>query len=136
MPRTAQQNQQIRDATRSKLLDSAMTVFAEEGYAQASIRNIFDTLQTDPTFWSLFQGLRSQPAVMNVLADSIRLWTGRLREIFVDNLTQAGRANPEIEARLLYSLIEGTIQQYLLEPENYPLEEVVKRIIHQFGEVV
>jgi len=44
----------------------------------------------------------------------------------------AGRAEPEIEALLLYSLIEGTIQQYLLDPANYPLEAVANRIINQF----
>ncbi|GAB4579234.1 MAG: TetR/AcrR family transcriptional regulator [Anaerolineales bacterium] len=190
MPRTPQQNQHLRDAARAKLLDSAMIVFAEEGYANASIRKIaaqagvslgllyhyfdhkeallaavfencmlilstefagaanaegtlgkvaflirktFDLLQADPKFWGLFYGLRAQPAVMNVIGDSVRLWTGRLRDIFESCFTQAGRANPEIEARLLYSIIEGTVQQYLLEPENYPLEEVVARIILQFG---
>lgn len=190
MPRTSQQNQLVRDATRAKLLDSAMILFAEEGYAQASvrkiavhagvalgllyhyfdskeallaavfencmlilstelagaaqvdgsaarltflIRKIFEILVDDPKFWALFQGLRAQPAVVRTLGPTIREWTGRLREVFEMCLAQTGHMEPEIEARLLYSLIEGTIQQYLLEPEHYPLEAVVARIIRQFG---
>jgi hypothetical protein len=43
-----------------------------------------------------------------------------------------GRPDPELEALILYSLIEGTIQQYLLDPANYPLDQVVARIKGQF----
>ncbi|MDX1522714.1 MAG: TetR/AcrR family transcriptional regulator [Anaerolineae bacterium] len=191
MPRTSDQNQRIRAATRAKLLDSAMIVFAERGYAHTSIRKIaehagvsvgllyhyfpgkesllqavfdncmeiistgfagvqavvdpaakitylvryiFGALQADRSFWGLFYSLRSQPAVMAVLGDSFRLWTGRLRMLFTEYLTQSGRESPEIAAYVLYSLIEGTIQQYLLDPEPYPLEAVVERIIGEYGQ--
>jgi AcrR family transcriptional regulator len=39
-PRTPDQNQALRDATRAKLLAAALRVFAEYGYAGASIRRI------------------------------------------------------------------------------------------------
>lgn len=39
-PRTPAQNQALRDATRTKLIDAALRVFAEYGYAGASIRRI------------------------------------------------------------------------------------------------
>jgi AcrR family transcriptional regulator len=41
-PRTPAQNQALRDATRAKLLEAALRVFAEYGYAGASIRRIAD----------------------------------------------------------------------------------------------
>ena len=185
MPRTAAQNQEIREATRSKLLDSGMLLFAENGYAHTSIRKIanhadvsvgllyhyfdskeslltavfdncmslintsfagiqdvteplarisflvqtiFEALQSEPVFWGLFYSLRSQPAVTAVLGDSFRLWTARLRDLFIQDFQEAGRTEAEIKAYVLYSLIEGTIQQYLLAPENYPLTAVVEQI--------
>ncbi len=76
--------------------------------------------------------MRSQPAIMEILGDSFRQWTGRLRDLFVADLRAMGRPDPELEALILYSLIEGTIQQYLLDPANYPLDQVVARIKGQF----
>ena len=97
------------------------------------VRYIFEALQNDRIFWGLFYSLRSQPAVMAVLGDPFRLWTGRLRDLFVTNFREAGGATPEVDALILYSLIEGTIQQYLLDPETYPLDTISERIVEQFG---
>jgi hypothetical protein len=77
--------------------------------------------------------MRTQPAIIDVLGGALREWTGRLRDIFTAELRAAGRSEPEIDALLLYSLVEGTIQQYLLDPPNYPLDVVAATIISQFG---
>lgn len=189
MPRTADQNQEMREATQAAILHSAMVLFARYGYAHTSIRKIaseagiatglmyhyfdskerllravfdqcmavlaesfaqamdhpepaqrltrllhaiFDTLAADVDFWALFYMMRTQPAVMALLGDDFRLWTRRLRDLISADLAALGRADAEIEAYLLYSLIEGTIQQYLLEPERYPLAAVVERIVGEY----
>lgn len=181
----------MRAATRTAVIDSAMKLFAQNGYAHTTTRRIaeeagistglmyhyfegkagllravfdncmailnesfataytestadkrlasllramFALLRSDPAFWALFYMLRTQPAIMRELGDDFRLWTERLRALFIAELQQAGAADPEIEAYLLYSLIEGTVQQYLLDPESYPLDQVVEQIIVRFGD--
>ena len=190
MPRSTKQNAQMRAATQTAVLNSAMTLFAQNGYAHTSTRSIakeagissglmyhyfdskesllravFDNCMTilsdtftvayeqseltgrlahllramfallarDEAFWSLFYMLRTQPAIMRVLGDDFRIWTARLRDLLTAELQQLGRAEPDLDAFLLYSLIEGTIQQYLLEPTTYPLDRVVAEIIAQYG---
>jgi len=185
MPRTNQQNKEIRDATRAALLDSAMRLFAENGYHHTSVRMIasqscvstgllyhyfenkealleavfencmaiisrgfedalqaeapldriegildyiVSALERERVFWGLFYSLRAQPAAMSVLGEGFRLWTGRLRDLLTALFEAAGRQDCEIQAYLLYSLIEGTIQQYLLQPETYPLADVAAAI--------
>ena len=96
------------------------------------VRNIFEHLQSEQGFWALFYSMRSQPAVMAVLGGEFREWTGRLREIFIDLYTEAGRTNPSLTAHLLYSLIEGSIQQYLLDSIDYPVNEVLETVVSQF----
>jgi AcrR family transcriptional regulator len=189
MPRTTEQNQKIREATRAEIISSAMILFGKNGYAPTTTRMItqhagisaglmyhyfdgkeslllavfencmgildaafseaylgslpheritsivgaiFDMLERDREFWGLFYMLRTQPAIMAILGEPFRHWTVQLRNLFITELREAGREDPEIEALLLYSLIEGTIQQYLLDPANYPLEAVANRIINQF----
>lgn len=190
MPRTAEQNERIREATRASIVDSAMRLFAQRGYAHTTIRaiaehagvstglmyhyfdnkesllqavfqnsmailgkaltealersarperlaallgTIFALLESDRDFWGLFYMMRTQPAIMDVLGDAFREWTARLRDLFTAELHAAGRPEPEVDALLLYSLVEGTIQQYLLDPADYPLEVVAARIISQYA---
>jgi AcrR family transcriptional regulator len=189
MPRTTEQNEIIRQATHAAIIDSAMTLFAQQGYAHTTTRQIADNagisaglmyhyfdgkesllqavlencmeilstafseayrgsetdkrvatlvqtiftmLESDRDFWALFYMLRSQPAIMQVLGNSFRLWATRLRDLFINELRGAGRAEPEVDAYMLYSLVEGTIQQYLLDPDDYLLDVVSKRIVQDF----
>jgi hypothetical protein len=89
-------------------------------------------LVEDKPFWSLFQMLRGQPAIMAILGDAFRQWTRRLRELFTAEFKKLDRADPELEALILYSLIEGTIQQYLLDPDEYPLALVTEHIVAMY----
>lgn len=190
MPKTAEQNEQIRQATRKAIVDGAMVCFAQQGYAQTTIRRIageagvstglmyhyfeskeallqavfdncmailsgvlveayregepgrripgllraiFAMLEADREFWLLFQMLRNQPAIMAILGDALRQWTRRLRELFAAELRSSGWAEPAVEALILYSLIEGTIQQYLLDPDDYPLSTITERIVARYA---
>ncbi len=40
MPRTVEQNSLIREETRARILDSALTLFAQHGYTETSVRQI------------------------------------------------------------------------------------------------
>ena len=190
MPRTKAQNQEIRAATRAAILESALRLFAQKGYAHTTTRSIaaeaglsvglmyhyfenkesllravfdfvmaridegitavlqnsppdevlanllhtiFDLLASEPEFWALFYMLRTQPAIMAVLGDDFRQRTALLRTCFVDELAKVGWAEPELEAYYLYSVVEGAIQQYLLDPANYPLADIVEKMISRFG---
>ena len=190
MPRTTEQNEQIRTETRATIVNSAMRLFAQKGYAHTTTRNIateaglsvglmyhyfegkesllqavfdyvmarideslivvmqnsppddllanllraiFDLLISEPEFWALFYMLRTQPAIMAILGDDFRQRTAHLRTCFVAELTKMGRDKPALEAHYLYSVVEGAIQQYLLDPANYPLADIVEKMISQFG---
>ena len=190
MPRTKAQNQEIRAATRAAILESALRLFAQKGYAHTTTRSIaaeaglsvglmyhyfenkesllravfdfvmaridegitavlqnsppdevlanllhtiFDLLASEPEFWALFYMLRTQPAIMAVLGDDFRQRTALLRSCFIEELAKVGWAEPELEAYYLYSVVEGAIQQYLLDPANYPLGGIVEKMISRFG---
>lgn len=134
-----------KEALLRAVFDHCMTVLGDlctAAYTESTpqervanlLRAMFDLLEREQAFWSLFYTLRWQPAIMYLLEDEFRLYTERLRDLFAVEFQQAGRAEPTMDAFLLYSLLEGTIQQYLLDPDHYPLDEVVARIIAQYGE--
>lgn len=190
MPRTREQNEQIRAATRAAVVDTAMKLFAQNGYSHTTTRAIareaglstglmyhyfdskerllravfeqtigvidqairdayttsealerlagvlramFDLLAVNPAAWSLFIMMRAQPAIQRELGDDFLLWTQRLRDLFESELHLAGRADPVLDALLLYSLVDGAIQQYLLDPDNYPLDAVTGAMIGRYA---
>ncbi|MCA9955787.1 MAG: TetR/AcrR family transcriptional regulator [Anaerolineales bacterium] len=190
MPRTTAQNEQIRAETRANIIDSAMRLFAQKGYATTTTRNIaieaglsvglmyhyfdskesllhavfdfvmaridevitavllthapgdrlpdllraiFDLLTGEQEFWGSLYTLRTQPAITAVIGDDFLQRTALLRGCFSEELALAGNENPELEAYYLYSVVEGAIQQYLLDPANYPLGKNKKKMISRFG---
>jgi len=47
-------------------------------------------------------------------------------------LRDAGVPNPEIEAAVLFALIDGISQHYVLDPQRYPLNAVTELIVSRF----
>lgn len=84
------------------------------------VQYIFDALQNERKFWGLFYSLRSQPAVMVVLRDSIRLWTEGLRNHFTDWFREAGRSEAVIDAYILYCLNRGNDPTVLIGTRDLP----------------
>ena len=97
------------------------------------LRAIFDLLTGEQEFWGSLYTLRTQPAITAVIGDDFLQRTALLRGCFSEELALAGNENPELEAYYLYSVVEGAIQQYLLDPANYPMAEILEKMIAQFG---
>lgn len=108
----------------SQTIEDVYITFLPPNRLPALVDALLDQLVAERDFWALFYMLRAQPDVMAALGDEFREWTGRLRDLFITNLRAADRPDPIVDGYLLYSMLEGTIQQYLLDPKNYPLNKV------------
>ncbi len=191
MPRSKQQFEQMREASAERIIQAATRVFAERGYANASVRLIageagislgliynyfaskeellkaiylrgmqdveasfaeadaeqkrapeeklraliessFRHLKNNREFWRLSYGVRMQPAVLAALADEVRASIEAIFRKLEKLLEQANHNNANVEAAILFALIDGIAQHYVLDPENYPLEEVTARVVAEF----
>jgi len=187
-PRTAEQNEQIRAATRQRILDAALVLFAEHGYQDTSVRMLaesagvaqgllyshfegkqallhaifeesvgdvresfaiadaapprerlerlirgsFEVLERNLPFWRLSYGVRMQPAVLAGLGPALHEWTATIRRTLQGYLRDAGVPNPDVEAAVLFALIDGISQHYVLDPQRYPLDAVTELVIARF----
>lgn len=93
------------------------------------VRASFRILRERETFWRLSYGVRMQEAVLAGLGERVLAWTGEIRRVLERYLREAGFAHPEIEAAVLFALIDGVSQHYVLDPAGYPLDAVVERIV-------
>ena len=96
------------------------------------VRASFAILRRRETFWRLSYGVRMQDAVLAGLGDRVLTWTDEIRRVLERYLREAGFPEPEIEAALLFALIDGVSQHYVLDPARYPLDAVVERIVARY----
>ena len=96
------------------------------------VRGAFTILRRNQDFWRLSYALRMQPGVVTGLGKRVAESTARIRETLARFLGDAGVEQPELEAAMLFALIDGVSQHYVLEPSRYPLDAVADRIIRRF----
>ena len=188
-PRTVAQNEQAKAATRQRIVDAGLGLFAEHGYDGTSVRmiadraglslgllyNYFDGKQAllgaifeesmadvresfaradaaPPTqrlehllrgsfailrrnmeFWRLSYGVRMQPAVLTGLGAELHEWTSTILRTLEGYLRDAGVPQPEIEAAVLFAVIDGVSQHFVLDPDRYPLEAVIELVVTRYA---
>ncbi len=84
-------------------------------------------------FWRVSYGVRFQHEVLAGLAEDIAAQNGALHGAFLALLTEIGRPSPGVEAELLFAAVDGVFQHFVLDPERYPLDEVIEALIAHFG---
>ena len=94
----------------------------------ALLRSCARTLREHLAFWRLSYATRMQGEVLAVLGDRVPQWTQGIRATLARWLREAGAEEPEREALVLFALIDGVSQHYALDPERYPLDDVMERI--------
>lgn len=97
------------------------------------IEAAFAVLRNNQEFWRLSYGVRMQYPVLATLGSDLPDWTATIRTTLERALREAGVASPTIEAAILFATIDGVAQHYVLDPEGYPLDAVVERLIARYG---
>ncbi len=190
MPRNELQNELLREQSKAKILEAAMSLFARYGYEGTSVRMIaqkagiaqgllynyfaskddllralfarsmedvqasfaaaelngeprerierlirasFEILRQHPDFWRLSYSVRTQLAVLASVGSDVQGWTQTIVHTLEEHLRALGVASPEIEAAILFALIDGVSQHYLLNPDDYPLQAVIDTLVAKYG---
>lgn len=125
--------QALFEQSMGKVFESFALVVDEppEKKLELLIRGSFALIKRDRDFWKVSYGVRMQSAVLADLGPSIGAWTDSVRLGLSAILTEAGIARPELEARILFALIDG-IAQHLVLDASYPIDEVIELLLARF----
>ena len=85
-------------------------------------------LKTRLVFWKMYMAIFSQPAVFQLLADELQAASKQTLDIMERYFKKQGYKKPKLEVAFLSTLISGTVYEYIADPENYPLNQIKKRI--------
>jgi len=97
------------------------------------IRAAFAIVQRKRTFWKLIYAVRMQGAVVASLGDALIAASSEIRTTLERYCRTAGLRQPEIEAAILFALIDGVAQHYVLDPDNYPLDAVTEALVARYN---
>lgn len=92
------------------------------------IEKSFSILQENVHFWKLYFATLMQPAVFKLVEKKIWEVAGPFMKMTEDFFKSQGYKNPAAETRFLTALLDGVQLHFILDPENYPLEETIRRI--------
>ena len=84
-------------------------------------------------FWAVWYGLRMQRDVLKSLGPSVMQFTTAIARTLEGYLRDIGWPDPSIEAQLLFAQIDGMCQHYVLDPQHYPLRQMVERLIDRYA---
>lgn len=189
MPRSKEQFREIRELKRKQIMDSALEIFAEKGFAATSINmiatnagiskgliynyftskedlintialigfdeflvgidrnndgkltedeliyfigNTFEKLQTNTHYWKLYFLLMVQPEVIKLIEAKLMEFAIPLFISLEAYYKSKGVQNPMAHARLIGAVLDGVCLNYVIEPDNFPLEDIKKIIIDKF----
>ncbi|MCK9422371.1 MAG: TetR/AcrR family transcriptional regulator [Bacteroidales bacterium] len=94
------------------------------------LNRLFRHLKSNLIIWKMYMAIFSQPTVQEILKDEIRASSKQPLEMLECYFKSQGSKKPKVDVAYLSTLFSGVIYEYISDPENYPLNEIKKRIIN------
>ena len=96
------------------------------------IKENFNIIKNNLNFWRLYIAIIIQPSVLKIVKDEILNLYSPLLKKLEDYFIAKGVKNPVVETKLFSSIMDGVSINYVLDSENFPLNDVINLIILRF----
>ena len=83
-------------------------------------------------FWTLYFSILPQPSVLEIVKDEVMEIYNHLIGMFTEFFRREGYDDPETEALMLGSILDGVYFHYIFNPVGYPLEKVMNRLLQLY----
>lgn len=93
------------------------------------IEEIFRIMKKNLHFWKLYFSILSQQAVLKLVENKLLEFFKPAFKMLEDYFEKQGVEDPVTETRFFGALIDGVAFDYIIDPENFPLEKIKKRIL-------
>ena len=96
------------------------------------IEETFGTIQNDVQFWKIYFSILSQHQVLKIVGDKFWEIINPAFKMLENYFKRNNVKNPEIETRFFEALLNGICINYVLDPDNFPLEEIKQKVIELY----
>lgn len=116
----------------SELLDAYPKELVSENDFEIAIRGNINILKSNTTYWKLYFSLLTQPQAQSLFQRLFTPYLEQYMKVFETYFHNKGDSNPQATSILLGSNLDGISLGYLMLGEQYPLEEVLNKLIEKF----
>lgn len=95
------------------------------------ITDLLEQIKSDPDYWRLYLSIIMQPAAGTLFHKELKGISAPFFDMLINYFRAKGKDNPEAEALLFHSMLDGICLNYFYH-ENYPLKEIRQMIIERF----
>ena len=96
------------------------------------IEETFRTIQNDIKFWKIYFSILSRPQVLKIVGDKFWEVINPAFKMLENYFIRNNFKNPEIETQFFEALMNGICMNYILDPDNFPLEEIKQKVIELY----
>jgi AcrR family transcriptional regulator len=114
--------------TFSKIFDPNKDGILTEDEFDYFIDMTFKILKENMNYWRLYFIVALQPSVMKLLEERFVEIIVPFLNTLVNYYKNKGSEDPGVDARLFGAMMDGVSMNYVIDPENFPLEGIKKRI--------
>ena len=97
------------------------------------INECFDILKKKIKFWKLYFAIIIQPDVMKLVEQKLFELVSPLFIILEKYFKAKGIKNSKAEARLFSAIMDGISLNYIVDPDNFPLDTIKDIIIEKYS---
>ena len=97
------------------------------------IKELIPLTKSQMNFWKLYFALMTQPHVLTALGDDFVTSFEYNFKIIADYFNKKGFEDGYTETRLFIAMLDGIMLNYIVDPEHFPFEKVIDRIIKLYA---
>lgn len=90
-------------------------------------------VKSQMNFWKLYFSLMTQPQVMMALGEDFMSSFDSYFKVIADYFNAQGFKDGYTETRFFVAMLDGIALHYIIDPEHFPYEKVVDRIINIYA---
>ncbi|MFW5886326.1 MAG: TetR/AcrR family transcriptional regulator [Bacteroidota bacterium] len=115
-----------------KIYDPNQDGVLDEEELEYFINESFNLLASKRNFWKLYYQVIMQPEAFMLIEERINQLYQPIYTMAINYFKKKGFENPEMEALLFGTLLDGICMDYIMKPEWFPLEEIKKELIKRY----
>lgn len=99
------------------------------------LQNTFRLIRRHPYFWRLFYSLRMSALIQELLEEEVEEMVV-FAHYHLQELLKTTKVTPSsTEAHILFATVDGLINHYTFQGEQYPIGKVIRGIVERYGKV-